>query len=72
MATRWSGCCALTVALVLVGLHAHAALDRDTVSRWMAAADSALDQAKSRGRNRVVISESPPFVPAQAVLCLAA
>jgi diguanylate cyclase (GGDEF)-like protein len=44
----------------------------ESIGRWMAAADAALDQAKSRGRNRVVISESSPFVPAQAALCLAA
>ncbi|MCP9474866.1 MAG: GGDEF domain-containing protein [Nitrospira sp.] len=44
----------------------------ESVGRWMAAADSALDQAKSHGRNRVVASESSPFVPAEAAVCLAA
>ncbi len=44
----------------------------ESVGRWIAAADSALDQAKSCGRNRVVIYESAPFVPAQAARCLAA
>ncbi|MCP9473009.1 MAG: GGDEF domain-containing protein [Nitrospira sp.] len=44
----------------------------ESVGRWMAAADSALDQAKSQGRNRVVAYESSPFVPAQAAVCLAA
>ncbi|MCA1957955.1 MAG: GGDEF domain-containing protein, partial [Nitrospira sp.] len=48
----------------------HAAIE--SVGRWIAAADSALDQAKLHGRNRVVISESFPFVPAQAAVCLAA
>ncbi|MCP9450873.1 MAG: diguanylate cyclase, partial [Nitrospira sp.] len=44
----------------------------ESVGRWMAAADSALDQAKSHGRNRVVAYESSPFVPAEAAVCLAA
>lgn len=44
----------------------------ESVGQWLAAADSALDQAKARGRNRVVTYGSSPFVPAQAAVGLAA
>jgi diguanylate cyclase (GGDEF)-like protein len=44
----------------------------ESVGQWLAASDAALSEAKSRGRNCVVMHAPCPLVPAQAALSLAA
>lgn len=60
----------LTTSIGIASLHDS---DIATVAEWISAADSALYEAKARGRNRVVIHTPGSCAPAQAAaLCVAA